>query len=72
MFGNFNCAVLDVCRVTICDYTMLGPAVKILTPMHPLNAEVLRKQEDGKPIEIGSDRSWHPLLLWLGADGDCI
>jgi maltose O-acetyltransferase len=59
VFFNFNCIVLDVCRVTIGDYTLFGPAVQILTPMHPLNAELRRKQEYGKPIEIGSD-------VWVG------
>src|SRR5436305_10574493 len=50
VFFNFNCVVLDVCRVIIGDYTLFGPAVQILTPMHPLNAELRRKQEYGKPI----------------------
>jgi maltose O-acetyltransferase len=59
VFFNFNCVVLDVCRVTIGDYTLFGPAVQILTPMHPLNAELRRKQEYGKPIDIGSD-------VWVG------
>lgn len=59
VFFNFNCIVLDVCRVSIGDYTLFGPAVQILTPMHPLNAEMRRKQEYGKPIEIGSD-------VWVG------
>jgi maltose O-acetyltransferase len=59
VFFNFNCIVLDVCRVTIGDYTLFGPAVQILTPMHPLDAELRRKQEYGKPIEIGSD-------VWVG------
>lgn len=60
VFFNFNCIVLDVCRVTIGDYTLFGPAVQILTPMHPFDAELRRKQEYGKPIEIGSD-------VWVGA-----
>jgi maltose O-acetyltransferase len=59
VFFNFNCIVLDVCRVSIGDYTLFGPAVQILTPMHPLNAELRRKQEYGKAIEIGSD-------VWVG------
>jgi maltose O-acetyltransferase len=59
VFFNFNCVVLDVCLVRIGDYTLFGPAVQILTPMHPLNAELRRKQEYGKPIEIGSD-------VWVG------
>jgi maltose O-acetyltransferase len=59
VFFNFNCIVLDVCRVTIGDYTLFGPAVQILTPMHPLNHELRRRQEYGKPVEIGSD-------VWVG------
>jgi maltose O-acetyltransferase len=59
VFFNFNCIVLDVCPVTIGDYTLFGPSVQILTPMHPLDAALRRKQEFGKPIEIGSD-------VWVG------
>ena len=60
VFFNFNCIVLDVCHVRIGDYTLFGPGVQILTPLHPLEAELRRKQEYGKPIEIGSD-------VWVGA-----
>ncbi len=60
VFFNFNCIVLDVCPVKIGDYTLFGPGVQILTPMHPLEAELRRKQEFGKPIQIGSD-------VWVGA-----
>ncbi len=59
VFFNFNCIVLDVCRVTIGDFTLFGPAVQIYTATHPLNAELRRKQEYAKPIEIGSD-------VWVG------
>ena len=59
VFFNFNCVVLDVCRVRIGDFTLLGPGVQILTPMHPLDAELRRRQEFGKPVEIGSD-------VWVG------
>jgi maltose O-acetyltransferase len=59
VFFNFNCIVLDVCRVRIGDYTLFGPGVQILTPLHPLEAELRRKQEYGKPIDIGSD-------VWVG------
>ena len=59
VFFNFNCIVLDVCRVTIGDYTLFGPAVQIYTATHPMNAELRRKQEFAKPIEIGSD-------VWVG------
>jgi maltose O-acetyltransferase len=59
VFFNFNCVVLDVCRVTIGDYTLFGPAVQVYTATHPMNAELRRKQEYSKPIEIGSD-------VWVG------
>jgi maltose O-acetyltransferase len=59
VFFNFNCVVLDVCAVRIGDYTMFGPAVQIYTPLHPLDAGLRRKQEYGKPVEIGSD-------VWVG------
>jgi maltose O-acetyltransferase len=45
--------------VRIGDFTLIGPAVQIYTPMHPLNAELRRRQEFGKPVEIGSD-------VWIG------
>jgi maltose O-acetyltransferase len=59
VFFNFNCVVLDVCTVRIGSYTLFGPAVQILTPLHPLNAEQRRREEFGKPIDIGSD-------VWVG------
>lgn len=59
VFFNFNCVVLDVCEVRVGDYTLFGPGVQILTPLHPLDPELRRKQEFGKPIEIGSD-------VWVG------
>jgi maltose O-acetyltransferase len=59
VFFNFNCAVLDVCRVTIGDYTQLGPSVQVYTATHSMNADSRRKREFGKPIEIGSD-------VWIG------
>ena len=59
VFFNFNCVVLDVCQVKIGDFTLFGPAVQIYTATHPMNAELRRKQEFAKPIEIGSD-------VWVG------
>src|SRR5580693_3071709 len=59
VFFNFNCVVLDVCPIKIGDFTLFGPGVQILTPVHPLEAGLRRKQEYGKPIEIGSD-------VWVG------
>ena len=59
VFFNFNCVVLDVCPVRVGDFTLFGPAVQIYTAMHPMNAELRRREEFGKPVEIGSD-------LWVG------
>ena len=59
VFFNFNCVVLDVCQVKIGDFTSFGPAVQIYTATHPLEAELRRTQEFGKPVEIGSD-------VWVG------
>jgi len=59
VFFNFNCVVLDVCPVRIGSFTLFGPAVQIYTPMHPLNAELRRRVEYGKPVEIGDD-------VWVG------
>jgi maltose O-acetyltransferase len=59
VFFNFNCVVLDVCTVRIGSFTLFGPAVQIYTPLHPLDAELRRREEYGKPIEIGAD-------VWVG------
>lgn len=59
VFFNFNCVVLDVCRVTVGDHVLFGPAVQIYTATHPMNAELRRRQEYGKPVVIGSD-------VWIG------
>jgi maltose O-acetyltransferase len=58
-FFNFNCIVLDVCEVRVGDFTLFGPAVQIYAATHPMNAALRRKQEFGRPIEIGSD-------VWVG------
>jgi maltose O-acetyltransferase len=59
VFFNFNCVVLDVCSVRVGPYTLFGPAVQIYTATHPFNAEQRRREEFGKPVEIGSD-------VWVG------
>lgn len=60
VYFNFNCIVLDVCKVTIGNYSQIGSGVQILTPLHPLNAELRRTQEYGAPVTIGSD-------VWVGS-----
>lgn len=59
VYFNFNCVVLDVCKVRIGDFTLFGPAVQIYTPLHPLDPNLRRSQEYGKPIDIGAD-------VWVG------
>ena len=59
VFFNFNCVVLDVCQVTIGDFTLIGPAVQIYTAMHPMEAELRRTSEFARPVQIGSD-------VWIG------
>lgn len=53
---NFNCIVLDVCLVRIGSFSLFGPSVQILTPLHP---QLRRQREVGKPVVIGSD-------VWVG------
>jgi maltose O-acetyltransferase len=59
VFFNFNCVVLDVCRVRIGGFTLFGPAVQIYAAMHPVDARQRRREEYGKPVDIGSD-------VWVG------
>jgi maltose O-acetyltransferase len=59
VFFNFNCVVLDVCRVRIGSFSLFGPAVQIYTPLHPLDAERRRREEYGAPVDVGSD-------VWVG------
>ena len=59
VFFNFNCVVLDVCPVRIGSFSLFGPAVQIYTALHPMDAALRRKQEYGKPVEIGAD-------VWVG------
>lgn len=63
-FINFNCTILDTCRVRIGARTLFGPGVSIYTASHPLSAAVrngLLGPEDGRPIDIGDD-------CWLGGN----
>lgn len=61
VFFNFNCTVLDVCRVQIGDRTLIASGVQILTASHPLDyKERALGLELGKPVRIGRD-------VWIGA-----
>lgn len=60
VFFNFNCVVLDVCRVRIGDRARFGPGAQILTAGHPLEVSRRRTEQFGRPVEIGAD-------VWVGA-----
>ena len=51
--------LLDVCRIRIGAHTLVGPAVQIYTPLHPLDAARRRREEYGSPVDIGTD-------VWVG------
>ena len=46
-------------QLRIGSFTLFGPAVQILTPLHSMNHEVRRGEEYGSPIDIGAD-------VWVG------
>ena len=59
VYFNFNCVILDVCEVRVGDFCFFGPGVQIYAATHPLNAQLRRTEEYGKPVTIGSD-------VWVG------
>lgn len=60
VFANFGLMALDVAPITIGDDTQLGPNVQLLTPTHPVEADLrLAKWEAARPITIGAN-------VWLG------
>lgn len=59
VYFNFNCVLLDVCEVRVGDRTLFGPAVQIYAATHPLDSELRKTRELGKPVTIGSD-------VWVG------
>ncbi|MFK8110647.1 MAG: sugar O-acetyltransferase [Rubripirellula sp.] len=59
VYFNFDCVILDVCEVRIGSYVFIAPGVHIYTATHPLEAELRRTQEFGKPVTIGND-------VWIG------
>ena len=59
-FVNFGFVALDVGVITIGDDVQIGPNVQLLTPTHPVDAELRRaKWEAAEPITIGDN-------VWLG------
>jgi len=61
-YANFDCIILDVCKVKIGQNVMFGPRVNIFTAGHPIDAEVRNTQlEYGKPVTIGDN-------VWVGGN----
>lgn len=55
-FVNFNCVFLDGAPITIGKNVLIGPAVQIYTPIHPLDYMERRKPiERAEPVTIGDD-----------------
>ena len=55
-FVNFNCVFLDGAPITIGKNVLIGPAVQIYTPIHPLDYKERRKPiERAEPVTIGDD-----------------
>ncbi|WP_374951209.1 sugar O-acetyltransferase [Mucilaginibacter sp.] len=59
VYFNVNCVVLDVTHVKLGNNVFCAPAVQIYTATHPLDAELRRSKENGKPVVIGDD-------CWIG------
>jgi maltose O-acetyltransferase len=60
VYFNCNCVVLDPAPVRIGDDVLVGPAVQIYTPLHPLKAAERRAcLESAQPVEIGAE-------VWVG------
>jgi maltose O-acetyltransferase len=59
-YANYDAILLDVAPITIGNNVMFGPRVSLLTPGHPIDADVRNSGlEFGQPITIEDD-------VWLG------
>ncbi|KAK6390280.1 hypothetical protein LTR65_005655 [Meristemomyces frigidus] len=64
VFVNFNCTIIDTCRVTIGARTLFAPNVSLYSGTHPLDPEVrngTKGPELGGEIHIEED-------CWLGGN----
>lgn len=58
--ANFDCIILDVCKVSIGNNCLLAPGVHVYTATHPINpVERNSGKEFGKPVTIGDN-------VWIG------
>jgi maltose O-acetyltransferase len=59
-YANYDCIILDVCKVEIGENVFFAPRVCIYTAGHPIDAEVRNTGlEFGKPVKIGNN-------VWVG------
>ena len=59
-YANFDCVILDVCKVKIGDNCLIAPGVHIYTATHPINPyERITGAEYGKAVEIKNN-------VWIG------
>ena len=59
-YANFDCVMLDVCKIEIGDNCLLAPGVHIYTATHPLDtAQSADPVEFGSPVTIGHN-------VWIG------
>ncbi len=60
VFFNFNCVILDVCKVKFGSRVFVAPNVQFYPATHPLEAKPRGEMwEYGKAIEVGND-------VWIG------
>jgi maltose O-acetyltransferase len=61
-YANFDCVMLDVCRIDVGRNCKLGPGVHIYTATHPLGPDERRAgAEYGKPVTVGDN-------VWVGGN----
>ncbi|MEG9328782.1 sugar O-acetyltransferase [Salinimicrobium catena] len=61
-YANYDCIIVDVCKVSIGSNVFFGPRVGLYTAAHPIDAAVRNTSlEYGKPIVIGNN-------VWIGGN----
>lgn len=61
-YANFDCIMLDVCKIIIGHNVLLGPRVCIYAAEHPVDPQVRNSGlELGKPVTIGDN-------VWIGGN----
>jgi maltose O-acetyltransferase len=59
-YANFDCVILDVCKVSIGDNVKFGPRVCVYAAGHPIDAQTRNSLlEFGKSIKLGDN-------VWIG------